>query len=125
MEHVAIVQAPVVEAPVLQALLVEMPDIPAMAAAPEPDAQVVALRLVTATPAMAPIIASQLAAEMTAADGATLDEDFAALSDLLTAAPAPEPVAAADWMQAMLRLAAAEMKRSYEETSDAAPSVAA
>ena len=55
-----------------------------------------------------------------------LDEDFDALAATLSKAPAETPIVAADWMQAMLRLAAAEMKRALpEQTAGAETSLAA
>ncbi len=61
-----------------------------------------------------------------------LDEDFDALAATLAMAPVEIPIVPADWMQAMLRLAAADMKRvlpqpalSLLEPADAATSLAA
>ena len=91
---------------------------------------------IASTPAAdAPIIAAVAAMLASvpepAADGtvvaAVVDEDFEALAASLAAAPPAAAIVAADWMQAMLKLAAAEMRLalSSEATAHAETSLAA
>ena len=77
--------------------------------------------VVAAAPPLVPVLADDIAAPV-------FDEDFDALADTLCSAPIEARSSSRDWMQAMLRLAAADMKRvlsTVVETADAETSLAA
>ena len=87
--------------------------------------------IVPAMPAAAPVVAMN-AALLAIADTDTIvapvvEEDFDALAATLAVAPVEAAVVPADWMQAMLRLAAADMQRALSpvEPAHAATSLAA